>query len=327
LKSFRQATISSVYLKVSERVRSLSGVRECEYMNLRITHTQLKILQALVDIYLKTSNYVRSEDIGQVAKKTPSTVRSHLQLLKTLGLIEGVPGPKGGYKPTFKAYEFLLNHALSEKAVKIFVNGEPRNLGVERIKLTALSNSSGEKTILTVYQETALSEGDIIEIIYWKQLLIKGKILKTVGREVVIDVERLLAIPNIEVAILTHPFVLIESDMTIKDAANILSSQRIYCAIVTERGRPAGILTLKHIAKAIAEDELTCSVKEIFDPSLSVVDSSMTIWDLIQIFSGEDSEVLIVAENGKLAGVISGKEVITGLVETVLPTLFTEQHQ
>ena len=126
---------------------------------------------------------------------------------------------------------------------------------------------------------------------------------------------------------LTHPIVLIESSRSIKDAASIFSRQKIYCAVVTERGKPAGFLTLKHIAKAIAEDELTCSVKEVFEPSLLIVDSSIGIWETIRLFSGEDSEVLIVSENGKLTGLISGKEVLNGFAKTALPPFLTELCQ
>ena len=290
-----------------------------ESMNPRLTRTQLKILQALVDIYLKTNSYVRSEHIGRITKKTPSTVRSHLQVLKTLGLVEGVPGPKGGYKPTFKAYEILLNYAISENSVRIFVNGRLLNPGVERIKLTALSNSSGEKAILRVHQKGLLSERDTVEIIYWNWLLIRGEVVKINGNDIIIDVKRLIAIPGKDSAIPAHPLVLMESETTIKDAADILSSQRVYCAVVIDKGRPAGILTLKHIAKAIAEGELKCSVKEIFDPNLTVVESKTTLWDVIQLYSGEKSDALVIAENGRLTGLISGREIVNGLANTVLP--------
>jgi len=294
-------------------------------MNLRLTYTQMRILRALVDTYLKTSGYVRSEEVGRAVKKPPSTVRSHLQFLKTLGLIEGVPGPKGGYKPTSKAYEYLLNRAPSEKAVKIFVNGVLRNLSAERIKLSSLSNPSSERAVLSLHQEVTLSESDRIDIIYASQLLIHGKITRVIGRDVIIDVEKLLAIPNKEVATLTHPLVLVDSDTSIKDAASILSNQKAYCAIVFDEGKPIGILTLKHIVKAVAEGRLKCSVNEITDPNLTTVDSNMAIWEVIKLLSRENTEVLITTENGKLTGVVSGKEVMDVLANAV-PERFHWQH-
>jgi predicted transcriptional regulator len=49
-----------------------------------------------------------------------------MQSLKALQLVEGVPGPKGGYKPTANAYEALDVDQMDEPAaVPLLHNGDP----------------------------------------------------------------------------------------------------------------------------------------------------------------------------------------------------------
>jgi predicted transcriptional regulator len=49
-----------------------------------------------------------------------------MQSLKALQLVEGVPGPKGGYKPTANAYEALDVDRMDEPAaVPLLHNGDP----------------------------------------------------------------------------------------------------------------------------------------------------------------------------------------------------------
>jgi hypothetical protein len=63
-----------------------------------------------------------------------------MQSLKALQLVEGVPGPKGGYKPTANAYEALDIEQMEEPAeVPIFRNDERmEGYNVEEIDLSSV---------------------------------------------------------------------------------------------------------------------------------------------------------------------------------------------
>jgi len=63
-----------------------------------------------------------------------------MQSLKALQLVEGVPGPKGGYKPTANAYEALDVQRMDEPAeVKLTHNGESvESLNIEGIDLSSV---------------------------------------------------------------------------------------------------------------------------------------------------------------------------------------------
>ena len=63
-----------------------------------------------------------------------------MQALKAIGLVDGVPGPKGGYNPTAIAYKELnLTNIGEEVSVPISRNGEPVNgVRVSEIDFTTL---------------------------------------------------------------------------------------------------------------------------------------------------------------------------------------------
>ena len=67
---------------------------------MELTPIQKEILTALVNLYRKHKRAVKGEMIADVINRNPGTVRNQMQSLKALGLVEGVPGPKGGYKAT-----------------------------------------------------------------------------------------------------------------------------------------------------------------------------------------------------------------------------------
>ena len=67
---------------------------------MELTPIQKEILTALINLYRTKKHAIKGEDIAEVIQRNPGTVRNQMQSLKALGLVEGVPGPKGGYKAT-----------------------------------------------------------------------------------------------------------------------------------------------------------------------------------------------------------------------------------
>ena len=112
-------------------------------VDLDLTQIQKDILYALITLYKKKAGgSVKGEEIAELINRNPGTVRNQMQALRALGLVEGVPGPKGGYRPTAKAYE-LLSVTRPEEAVKVpvIVNGNVmEELSAEEIVLPSISN-------------------------------------------------------------------------------------------------------------------------------------------------------------------------------------------
>jgi len=106
--------------------------------SIELTSSQKTILTALVNLYREQEDAVKGEDIADEVGRNPGTIRNQMQSLKALQLVEGVPGPKGGYKPTAGAYEALELEQMEETAsVPLVRNGDPvDDLNVDGIDLT-----------------------------------------------------------------------------------------------------------------------------------------------------------------------------------------------
>jgi hypothetical protein len=108
--------------------------------SIELTSSQKEILQELINLYSISERAVKGEDIADQTDRNPGTIRNQMQSLKALQLVEGVPGPKGGYKPTATAYEALEIQNLDEPAeVPLFHNGERvADANVQEIDLTSV---------------------------------------------------------------------------------------------------------------------------------------------------------------------------------------------
>ena len=108
--------------------------------SIELTTSQRRILRSLTDLYRQTEEAVKGEDIANEVDRNPGTIRNQMQSLKALQLVEGVPGPKGGYKPTANAYEALDVEQMDEAAaVPLFHDGERVDqANVEEIDLSSV---------------------------------------------------------------------------------------------------------------------------------------------------------------------------------------------
>ncbi|WP_049997092.1 HTH domain-containing protein [Halococcus sediminicola] len=91
-----------------------------------LTESQKTILQELIDLHRDSESAVKGEAIADHIDRNAGTIRNQMQSLKALQLVEGVPGPKGGYKPTSEAYNALDIEDMDEPAtIPLSHNGEP----------------------------------------------------------------------------------------------------------------------------------------------------------------------------------------------------------
>jgi predicted transcriptional regulator len=108
--------------------------------SIELTSSQKTVLRALVDRYTQEETAVKGEAIAEEVDRNPGTIRNQMQSLKALQLVEGVPGPKGGYKPTVDAYEALDIQQLDTAAeVPVTHEGEDvTEVNVKEINLTSV---------------------------------------------------------------------------------------------------------------------------------------------------------------------------------------------
>jgi len=117
-----------------------STVEICVMSSIELTPSQKTILQELINLYKDDESAVKGEDIAEEVNRNPGTIRNQMQSLKALQLVEGVPGPKGGYKPTASAYDALQIQDMDQAAdVPLYHNGELiESANVEQIDLTSV---------------------------------------------------------------------------------------------------------------------------------------------------------------------------------------------
>jgi predicted transcriptional regulator len=108
--------------------------------SIELSSSQRTILQELVNLYRESESAVKGEEIADEVDRNPGTIRNQMQSLKALQLVEGVPGPKGGYKPTATAYDALQIEQMDQAAdVPLSHNGDlVPGANVEQIDLTSV---------------------------------------------------------------------------------------------------------------------------------------------------------------------------------------------
>ncbi|MFB6218306.1 MAG: Rrf2 family transcriptional regulator [Halobacteriaceae archaeon] len=135
--------------------------------SIELTASQKTILTALVNLYTDREEAVKGEEIAEEVDRNPGTIRNQMQSLKALQLVEGVPGPKGGYKPTATAYEALDIQELDTAAeVPLLRNGEPvDDANVEEIDLTSVHHPDLCRAEIRVRGSVrAFEDGDAVRV-------------------------------------------------------------------------------------------------------------------------------------------------------------------
>jgi len=109
---------------------------------IQLTSSQKRILTSLVNLAENTDQPVCGREIAEAINRNAGTVRNRMQSLRDLQLVEGVPGPDGGYVPTDGAYETLEIERMDD-AARTPVEREGSlvaEVNVEEIDLSSVAN-------------------------------------------------------------------------------------------------------------------------------------------------------------------------------------------
>ncbi|WP_101296059.1 Rrf2 family transcriptional regulator [Halegenticoccus soli] len=130
-----------------------------------LTPSQRMILTALVNLSRETESAVKGEDIAEEVNRNPGTIRNQMQSLKALQLVEGVPGPKGGYKPTTNAYEALDIDQMDEPASVPLVHNDEliEGANVQEVDLSSVHHP--EKCRAEIHVQGSLHDFDEDDVV------------------------------------------------------------------------------------------------------------------------------------------------------------------
>ncbi len=284
-----------------------------------LTSVQKEILQSLINLYRNADASIKGEEIAEIMHRNPGTIRNQMQSLRSLGLVKGVPGPRGGYKPTIKAYHTLnVQPSDNQSLVPIFRDGKKvRDITVSQIEFTSITHPGEcEAAIKAVGNIKYLNLGDEIRIgpTPVNKLIVDGIV---VGRDdmdniLLLDTTAIRSIPKktvLEVA--TKDLILLDPDDTIKKASKILASNGIEGAPVVKNDHVKGILTLSDIILAIADDKEGLLVSNVMSKHIITVEKDVMIADAIDIMNkNKIGRLIVVDDNGKHMGIVTRTDLL-----------------
>lgn len=285
-----------------------------------LTSVQKEILQTLINLYQSSNGKsIKGEDIAEVMGRNPGTIRNQMQSLRSLSLVKGVPGPRGGYKPTIEAYH-SLNISVSDKdsKVPIYKDGKRiEDISVAKIEFTSVPQPSEcEAAIKVLGSIKDLNLGDNISIgpTPVNNLGVMGKI---VGRDdmdniLLVDTSTIRSIPKQSVGeIASRDVISFKLNCSIKEAAKKLAEHEIDGAPVMKDGKVVGVFTVTDLVQAIAEDKDDLTVGELMSPNVVIVNEDLKIANAIEVMLKKSISRLIVADNDQnLLGIVTRTDLI-----------------
>jgi predicted transcriptional regulator len=280
---------------------------------------QKDILITLITLYHQHSHSIKGEDIAEMIQRNPGTVRNQMQSLKAIGLVDGVPGPKGGYIPTALAYrELNLNVGGGDYDVIISRNGEViRGANVQEIDFTTLCHPDVCHAVIKLVGSAKLFEiGDQITIgpTPVNKLLIRGEVFgKDEARQaLLISTSEMISLPKKSIKhYMSSPLKTLKSTDTLRDAIALFNRDRIHGAPVVDDGKLSGIITISDITKAVEKDlPLSTPVSARMTTNVIEAPSTTKLFEVIRRFKEREIGRLIVIEDGKPVGIITQSDII-----------------
>ena len=261
---------------------------------------------------------MKGEEIAELIDRNPGTIRNQMQSLKALNLVEGVPGPKGGYKATGAAYEELNIDATGDVVVvPILKNGVVVNgaSATEIIFNKVMHSTRCDGVVRVIGNIRNFNVGDEIEIgpTPVNRLYLRGKV---VGRDdtmsrLIIHVSGMVSVPRMPVKKCSRRAIRLSSNTPIQEVARILINNGVHEAIVEDN--PPGLLNFSDIARAVAESKFNLEAKDIMTRNFLTIDSEELIFEAINMLSKTGANQLVVSENGILWGIITPADIIRAL--------------
>ena len=285
-----------------------------------LTSVQKEILQSLINLYRNADASIKGEEIAEIMNRNPGTIRNQMQSLRSLGLVKGVPGPRGGYKPTIKAYHTLnIQASDNQYLVPIFRDGEKvKDITVSQIEFTSITHPGEcEAAIKAVGNIKYLDLGDEIRIgpTPVNKLIVDGIV---VGRDdmdniLLLDTTAIRSIPKktvLEVA--STDLIQLDPTDSIRHASKILSDRDIEGAPVVEDGHVIGILTLSDIIRAIGSGDEEQNVSEVMSSkNIITVKQDLMIADAIEIMNKNSiGRVIVVDDDATPIGIVTRTDLL-----------------
>jgi transcriptional regulator len=283
-----------------------------------LTPVQRDILTALINIHRVEGRAVKGEEIAELIDRNPGTIRNQMQSLKALNLVEGVPGPKGGYRATGAAYEALNIDATGDVVVVPVIRNGVLVEGATASEIVfnkVMHSQQCDGVIRIIGNIRDFNIGDEIEVgpTPVNKLYIRGKVTgrdDTMSR-LILQIAEMISVPKVPIKGIARRAVRIPPNASLQEASRILVHNGVQEALV-ENSSP-GLISQGDITRAVADGKTGLEVKEIMTRGFLTIDSEEPIYEAIKMIGRTGANQLVVSEAGVLWGIISAGDLIKSL--------------
>ena len=283
-----------------------------------LTPVQRDILTALINIHRVEGRAVKGEEIAELIDRNPGTIRNQMQSLKALNLVEGVPGPKGGYRATGAAYEALNIDASGDVVVVPVIRNGVLVEGATASEIVfnkVMHSQQCDGVIRIIGNIRDFNIGDEIEVgpTPVNKLYIRGNVTgrdDTMSR-LILHIAEMISVPKVPIKGIARRAVRIPPNASLQEASRILVHNGVQEALV-ENSSP-GLINLADITRAVADGKTNLEVKEIMTRGFLTIDSEEPIYEAIKMLGRTGANQLVVSEAGVLWGIITAGDLIKSL--------------
>jgi predicted transcriptional regulator len=280
---------------------------------------QKDILITLITLYHQHSHPIKGEEIAEVIKRNPGTIRNQMQALKALELVDGVPGPKGGYNPTARAYkELSISVADGEAKVRITRRGEELpGVSATEIDFTTLCHPDVCHAVVKVIGSVkGFDIGDQVAIgpTPVNKLFVRGEVFgkDEVDQGLIISISEMISLPKLPIrCYMSTPLLTLATGATISEAIHLFHTRNIHGAPVMDDGTMKGIVTISDIVRAIDEGvPASAPVSTVMTPDVIEADGEVRLFEVVKRFKEREIGRLIVVEHGTPVGILTQSDVL-----------------
>jgi hypothetical protein len=283
-----------------------------------LTPVQRDILTALINIHRIEGRAVKGEEIAELIDRNPGTIRNQMQSLKALNLVEGVPGPKGGYRATGGAYEALNIEATGDVVtVPVIRNGVLMEgaTASEIVFNKVMHSQQCDGVIRVIGNIRDFNVGDEIEVgpTPVNKLYLRGTVRgrdDTMSR-VILHIDEMISVPKVAIKKIARRAVRIPPSVSLQEAARILVHNGVQEALVDDSS--PGLINLADVTRAVADGRTNQEAREIMTRGFLTIDSEEPIYEAIKMLGKTGASQLVVSEEGVLWGFISPGDLIKSL--------------
>ena len=283
-----------------------------------LTPVQRDILTALINIHRIEGRAVKGEEIAELIDRNPGTIRNQMQSLKALNLVEGVPGPKGGYRATGGAFEALNIEATGDVVtVPVIRNGVLMEgaTASEIIFNKVMHSQQCDGVIRVIGNIRDFNVGDEIEVgpTPVNKLYIRGTVRgrdDTMSR-LILHIDEMISVPKVPIKKIARRAVRIPPSVSLQEAARILVHNGVQEALVDDSS--PGLINQADVTRAVADGRISQEAREIMTRGFLTIDSEEPIYEAIKMLGKTGASQLVVSEEGVLWGFISPGDLIKSL--------------